>query len=119
MDGRDTTVSMAGDAGESSSEKGSDVLELPARPELKRPSLYKVVLLNDDYTPMEFVIDVLQEFFSMNREKATQIMLAVHTTGKGTCGIFSRDVAETKSAQVNQYAQDNEHPLVSIIEAVD
>ena len=81
--------------------------------------MYKVVLLNDDYTPMEFVIDVLQEFFSMNREKATQIMLAVHTTGKGTCGIFIRDVAETKSAQVNQYAQDNEHPLVSIIEAVD
>ena len=119
MDGRGTTVSMAGDGGESSSEKGSDVLELPARPKLKRPSLYKVVLLNDDYTPMEFVIDVLQEFFSMNREKATQIMLAVHTTGKGTCGIFSRDVAETKSAQVNQYAQDNEHPLVSIIEAVD
>ena len=119
MDGRDTTVGMARDVGESSSEKGSDVLELPARPKLKRPSLYKVVLLNDDYTPMEFVIDVLQEFFSMNREKATQIMLAVHTTGKGTCGIFSRDVAETKSAQVNQYAQDNEHPLVSIIEAVD
>ena len=119
MDGRETTVSMAGDNGESSSEKGADVLELPARPKLKRPSLYKVVLLNDDYTPMEFVIDVLQEFFSMNREKATQIMLAVHTTGKGTCGIFSRDVAETKSAQVNQYAQDNEHPLVSIIEAVD
>ena len=119
MDGRDTTLGMAGDAGESSSEKGSDVLELPARPKLKRPPLYKVVLLNDDYTPMEFVIDVLQEFFSMNREKATQIMLAVHTTGKGTCGIFSRDVAETKSAQVNQYAQDNEHPLVSIIEAVD
>jgi len=119
MDGRETTVSMAGDTGDSSSEKGADVLELPARPKLKRPSLYKVVLLNDDYTPMEFVIDVLQEFFSMNREKATQIMLAVHTTGKGTCGIFSRDIAETKSAQVNQYAQDNEHPLVSIIEAVD
>ena len=119
MDGRDTTVNMAGDAGDSSSDSGSDVLELPARPKLKRPPLYKVVLLNDDYTPMEFVIDVLQEFFSMNREKATQIMLAVHTSGKGTCGIFSRDVAETKSAQVNQYAQDNEHPLVSIIEAVE
>ena len=119
MDGRDTAVSMAGGAGESNSDRGSEVLELPARPKLKRPPLYKVVLLNDDYTPMEFVIDVLQDFFSMNREKATQIMLAVHTTGKGTCGIFSRDVAETKSAQVNQYAQDNEHPLVSIIEAVD
>ena len=111
--------SMSDNDGESSADRGSDVLELPARPKLKRPPLYRVVLLNDDYTPMEFVIDVLQEFFSLNREKATQIMLAVHTTGKGTCGIFTRDIAETKSAQVNQYAQDNEHPLVSIIEAVD
>ena len=119
MDGRDTTVSMAGDAGESSSERGSDVLELPARPKLKRPSLYKVVLLNDDYTPMEFVIDVLQEFFSMNREKATQIMLMVHRTGKGTCGIFPKDIAETKCAQVNQYAQESQHPLVSEIEPAD
>ena len=110
---------MSDNDGESSADRGSDVLELPARPKLKRPPLYRVVLLNDDYTPMEFVIDVLQEFFSLNREKATQIMLAVHTTGKGTCGIFTRDIAETKSAQVNQYAQDNEHPLVSIIEAVD
>ena len=106
-------------AGSGAFDLRADVLELPARPKLKRPSLYKVVLLNDDYTPMEFVIDVLQEFFSMNREKATQIMLAVHTSGKGTCGRCSRDVAETKSAQVNQYAQDNEHPLVSIIEAVE
>ena len=111
--------SMSDKDGESSADRGSDVLELPARPKLKRPPLYRVVLLNDDYTPMEFVIDVLQEFFSLNREKATQIMLAVHTMGKGTCGIFTRDIAETKSAQVNQYAQDNEHPLVSIIEAVD
>ena len=111
--------SMSDNDGESSVDRSSDVLELPSRPKLKRPPLYRVVLLNDDYTPMEFVIDVLQEFFSLNREKATQIMLAVHTTGKGTCGIFTRDIAETKSAQVNQYAQDNEHPLVSIIEAVD
>ena len=78
-----------------------------------------VVLLNDDYTPMEFVIDVLQIFFGMNIEKATQIMLAVHTTGRATCAIFTRDIAETKSAQINQYAQDNDHPLVSIIEAAD
>ena len=111
--------SMSDNDGEAGADRGSDVLELPARPKLKRPPLYRVVLLNDDYTPMEFVIEVLQAFFSLNREKATQIMLAVHTTGKGTCGIFTRDIAETKSAQVNQYAQDNEHPLVSIIEAVD
>ena len=85
----------------------------------RKPSMYKVVMLNDDYTPMEFVVEVLQVFFGMNREKATQVMLAVHTIGKGTCGIFPRDIAETKSAQVNQYAQENQHPLVSEIEAMD
>ena len=90
-----------------------------AKPDLKRPSMYRVVLLNDDYTPMEFVVEVLQIFFGMNGEKATQIMLAVHQTGKGTCGIYAKDVAETKSAQVNQYAQENQHPLVSDIEPVD
>jgi len=81
--------------------------------------MFKVILLNDDFTPMEFVIEVLQIFFGMNREKATQIMLAVHTVGKATCGIFTRDIAETKSAQVNQYAQENQHPLISDIEATD
>ena len=81
--------------------------------------MYKVVMLNDDYTPMEFVIEVLQMFFNMNREKATQIMLAVHTVGKATCGIYTRDIAETKSAQVNQYAQESQHPLVSEIESAD
>jgi ATP-dependent Clp protease adaptor protein ClpS len=68
---------------------------------------------------MEFVVEVLEVFFGMNREKATQIMLSVHTTGKATCGIFTRDIAETKSAQVNQYAQQSQHPLVSDIEATD
>ena len=99
--------------------RGADLLEAPARPKLKKPPLYKVVLLNDDFTPMEFVVEVLQVFFGMNREKATQVMLAVHTVGKATCGIFPRDIAETKSAQVNQFAQENQHPLVSEIEAVD
>ncbi len=89
------------------------------RPKLKRPPMFKVVLLNDDYTPMEFVVDVLERFFSMDREKATRVMLAVHTEGKGVCGVFSRDVAETKSAQVNQYSRDNEHPLMCEIEAVE
>ena len=73
-----------------------DLALAPAKPKLKRPPLYKVVLLNDDYTPMEFVVEVLEHFFSMNREKATQVMLAVHTQGKGVCGIYTRDVAETK-----------------------
>lgn len=88
-----------------------------ARPELKQPPLFKVVLMNDDYTPMEFVVDVLESFFKMNREQATHVMLAVHTQGKGVCGVFTRDIAETKAAQVNQYARDNEHPLLCEIEA--
>ncbi len=89
------------------------------KPKLKRPPMYQVVLLNDDFTPMEFVVDVLERFFSMDREKATRVMLAVHTQGKGVCGVFSRDVAETKAAQVNQYSKQNEHPLLCEIEVSD
>lgn len=99
--------------------RDTGVLEAPAKPKIKKPPLYRVVLLNDDYTPMEFVVEVLQTFFGLGREKATQVMLAVHTQGKATCGIFPRDIAETKSAQVNQYAQENQHPLISEIEAVE
>jgi ATP-dependent Clp protease adaptor protein ClpS len=90
-----------------------------AKPKLKRPPMYKVVLLNDDYTPMEFVVHVLERFFAMDREKATQIMLAVHTQGAAVVGIFPRDIAETKSEQVNQYAQENQHPLISTVEMTD
>ncbi|MEQ9450924.1 MAG: ATP-dependent Clp protease adapter ClpS [Pseudomonadales bacterium] len=90
-----------------------------AKPALKRPPMYKVLLLNDDYTPMEFVVHILEKFFAMNREKATQIMLTVHTQGAATVGIFTRDVAETKSEQVNLYAQENNHPLMSTIEMTD
>jgi ATP-dependent Clp protease adaptor protein ClpS len=92
---------------------------LEDKPRLKRPPLYKVVLLNDDYTPMEFVVEVLEVFFGMSRDQATRVMLTVHVHGKGVCGIYSRDVAETKAEQVNQYAKDNEHPLVCDIEAVE
>lgn len=88
-----------------------------SKPKVKRPPLYKVVLINDDYTPMEFVVEVLEIFFRMNREQATHVMLTVHTQGKGVCGIFTRDIAETKSAQVNQYAREHEHPLLCEIEA--
>ena len=88
-----------------------------AKPELKRPPMYKVLLLNDDYTPMEFVVEVLESFFRMNREQATHVMLTVHTQGKGVCGIFTRDIAETKAAQVNQYARESEHPLLCEVEA--
>lgn len=90
-----------------------------AKPELKRPDMYKVLLLNDDYTPMEFVVHILEIFFAMDREKATQIMLTVHTQGAAVVGIFPRDIAETKSEQVNQYAQENQHPLVSTVEVTD
>ena len=100
-------------------DRDSGTATATAKPKLKKPPMYKVVLLNDDYTPMEFVVLVLEQFFSMNREKATQIMLAVHTQGSAVVGIFPRDVAETKSEQVNQYAQENQHPLMSIIEMTD
>lgn len=89
------------------------------KPKLKRPALYKVVILNDDYTPMEFVVEILESFFSMNREKATQIMLAIHTQGKAAVGIYPRDIAETKSHLVNLYAKENEHPLLSDIEPAE
>ena len=89
------------------------------RPKVKKPPLYRVILLNDDYTPMEFVVYVLQMFFGFDGDKAQQIMLAVHTHGKGVCGIFTKEVAETKSAQVNNFAKENGHPLVSDIEQVE
>jgi ATP-dependent Clp protease adaptor protein ClpS len=85
---------------------------LTAKPALKPPSMYKVILLNDDYTPMDFVVDVLALFFTMDQEKATQVMLAIHTQGQAVCGVFPRDIAETKAAQVNQYSRDNQHPLL-------
>ncbi|MBZ5486334.1 ATP-dependent Clp protease adapter ClpS [Halomonas aquamarina] len=96
-----------------------DIAVQQAEPALAQPPLYKVVLHNDDYTPMDFVIEVLQEFFNLDSEKAVQIMLAVHTQGKATCGIFTRDIAETKSHQVNEYARECEHPLMSDIEAAN
>ncbi len=78
---------------------------------LKKPPLYVVMLMNDDYTPMEFVVHVLQKFFQKNEAEATQIMLQVHEKGEGVWGIFTREVAETKAARVVQYAQEHHHPL--------
>lgn len=86
------------------------------RPELKEPSMYKVFLLNDDFTPMEFVVLLLEGLFGLDREKATRVMLQVHTHGKGICGTFTFEVAETKVAQVSEYAQRNEHPLLCSME---
>ncbi|GLR75026.1 ATP-dependent Clp protease adapter ClpS [Aliivibrio sifiae] len=93
----------------------SDVLE-QEKTELRPPSMYKVVLNNDDYTPMEFVVEVLDKYFSMDLEKATQLMLTVHYEGKAVCGVFTAEVAETKVAQVNEYSRDNEHPLLCTME---
>ena len=87
-----------------------------AKPKLKKPPLYKVVLINDDFTPMDFVIEVLVNFYAMPEEKATQVMLHVHTRGIGVCGVFSKDVAETKVQIVNDFSQENQHPLLCSME---
>jgi len=87
-----------------------------ARPKIKKPPLYRVVLLNDDYTPMEFVVEVLETFFAMDRPKATRIMLEVHTRGKGVCGVFPFEIAETKVAQVSAYSNQHQHPLLCTLE---
>lgn len=95
---------------------GLDVQE--ARPKLKRPPLYKVLLLNDDFTPMEFVVMVLKNFFGMDEDKATQVMLHVHTRGIGVCGVFSKDVAETKVQLVSDFSRKHQHPLLCTMEEV-
>jgi len=91
-------------------------LLLKPRPKTKKPSMYKVLLLNDDYTPMEFVVHILERFFSKNRQEATDIMLHVHRRGVGICGIFTYEVAETKVAQVMDFARANEQPLQCTME---
>jgi len=93
-----------------------DTVAQKAKPELKRPPLYKVMLLNDDFTPMDFVVEILTDFFNMTRERATQVMLQVHTQGVGVCGTFSKDVAETKVHIVNEYSREHHHPLMCTME---
>jgi ATP-dependent Clp protease adaptor protein ClpS len=88
------------------------------RTAVKPPKRYQVVLLNDDFTPMDFVVDVLMRFFGMDEAKANAVMLAVHTQGKGVCGVYSREVAEMKVVQVNQYAREHQHPLQCEMEVV-
>jgi len=95
------------------------IKEQPADPKLKPPPMYKVILLNDDYTPQEFVVRFLMRFFYMDIEKAWRLMWTVHTTGSSVVGIYPRDIAETKSEQVNAYAQENNHPLKSAVEQTD
>ncbi len=86
------------------------------RPELRKPPLYKVVLLNDDYTPMEFVVKVLKRFFGLTHDKATTVMLHVHTRGRGVAGVYTYEIAETKVVMVNDYAREHEHPLQCTLE---
>lgn len=95
------------------------VREQVEEPKLKPPPMFKVILLNDDYTPQEFVVHVLMRFFYMDVEKAWRLMWTVHTTGSAVIGIYPRDIAETKSEQVNAYAQENNHPLKSAVEETD
>ncbi|AKM47499.1 ATP-dependent Clp protease adapter ClpS [Edwardsiella anguillarum] len=92
------------------------LVEDRTRRAVQPPSLYSVILNNDDYTPMEFVIEVLQKFFAYDIERATQLMLTVHYKGKAVCGVFTAEVAETKVALINRYARDNEHPLLCTLE---
>ncbi|WP_286232504.1 ATP-dependent Clp protease adapter ClpS [Thalassotalea sediminis] len=93
-----------------------ELLEDEVVEQYQKPPMYTVVLLNDDYTPMDFVIDVLRKFFGMNEEKATDVMLEVHYKGKGRCGTFTADVAETKVSLVCDYAMENQHPLMCTME---
>ena len=87
-----------------------------SKPEVARPPLFQVVLLNDDFTPMDFVVEVLRSFFNLDQERAVQVMLHVHTRGKGVCGVFTREVAETKVTQVNEYSRAHQHPLLCTME---
>jgi len=93
-----------------------DTLLEAQRSKLKPPPMFKVMLLNDDYTPMEFVVLVLQKFFGMTRERATQVMLKVHREGIGVCGVYPRDIATTKVQQVAAYARRHQHPLQCVME---
>lgn len=94
----------------------SDLAVLPKQAKPKLPEMYKVLLLNDDYTPMEFVVSVIEQFFNKSREQATQIMLKVHTEGMGVCGIYPKDIAETKMQRVMDAAHEAQHPLQCVIE---
>ncbi len=103
------------DQGDEGTSRGTAVITR-TKPKTKRPNLYRVLLLNDDYTPMEFVIHVLERFFQMDRDMATRVMLHVHTQGVGECGVFTFEVAETKVTQVMDFARQHQHPLQCVME---
>lgn len=90
-----------------------------AKVKLQPPPMYRVILINDDFTPMDFVVEILQKYFRMSTERATQIMLAVHTQGSAVCGVYTRDVAETRAEQVNRYSREHQHPLMCKAQKAD
>lgn len=104
------------DADDPHEQGGTGVVVEKARPKTRQPPLYRVVLHNDDYTPMEFVVEVLLQYFSVTHEQAVQIMLMVHTRGKGVAGTYARQIAETKVALVNKHARAHQHPLLCTME---
>src|SRR5215212_558482 len=113
MSDRDKWPNGGGTPGDTTPNTG---VVVKARPRTKKPSMYKVLMLNDDYTPMEFVVHVLERFFNKNREEATRIMLHVHRRGVGICGVYTYEVAETKVTQVTDFARRHEHPLQCTLE---
>lgn len=113
---RERVVMMAGRGGGKQDDDGKTDLVTKTKPKTKKPSLYKVLLLNDDYTPMEFVVFVLERFFNKGREEATRIMLHVHHKGVGICGVYTYEIAETKVAQVMDMARQHGHPLQCTME---
>ncbi len=104
------------DGGDDGGNQGQTGVVTQTKPKTKKPSMYKVLMLNDDYTPMEFVVQVLQRFFNLQNEEAVRIMLHVHQRGVGICGVFTYEVAETKVTQVIDFARKNQHPLQCTLE---
>ncbi len=109
-------VNQSEDGSDFDSDQDSGLMVQETRPDVAEPKRYMVILINDDFTPMEFVVLILREFFNLDEEAATRIMLNVHTKGKGVCGIYSKDIAETKVVMVNEFAKENEHPLLCTME---
>jgi ATP-dependent Clp protease adaptor protein ClpS len=112
----DLDIRMAGKGNPRDGDEGKTGLITKTRPKTKKPNLYKVLLLNDDYTPMEFVVHVLERFFNKGREEATRIMLHVHQKGVGVCGVYTYEIAETKVSQVMDFSRQHQHPLQCTME---
>ena len=109
-------IRMGDDGHNAGGNRSNTGVVIQSKPKTKKPSMYKVIMLNDDYTPMEFVVHVLERFFSKNRDEATNIMLHVHQRGVGVCGTYTYEVAETKVTQVMDFARQHQHPLQCTVE---